>query len=831
MRTAISKSSTPRSRATLRLIACSLLVAPLLLVAQAASPASSGLVAAYGFDEGSGTAVTDASGNGHTGTIANATWAAAGKYGKALQFNGTNAIVSIPDAADLHLSTAMTLEAWVNPTTINANWRDVVYKGNDNYYLEASSQPNSRPVAGTIAGGGYGEAYGTANLATNTWSFITATYDGANVRLYVNGTQVASTARTGTIASSSNPLTIGGDPIYGQYFAGLIDEVRVYNVALTAAQIQGDQTTPITPPDPDQTPPTAPASLTAAVVSTGEIDLSWPASTDNVGVTGYQVERCQGASCATFAQIATPTATTYKDTTVSASSSYSYRVRATDAAGNQGGYSPTASATTPAQTYSVGGSVSGLSGTVVLQNNGGNDLSVSANGSFAFSTQLASGAAYAVTVKSSPSGQTCAVSNGSGTVAGANVTTVAVTCAAVPTYSVGGSVTGLSGTVVLRNNGGNDLTVAANGPFAFSTKLLDGAAYAVTVKTNPSGQNCSVAGGSGTVSGANVTSVAVTCTTVPTYSVGGSVSGLSGTVVLRNNGGDDLTVGANGSFTFATKLLDGAAYAVTVKTNPSGQTCAVASGSGSVTGADVTGVAVTCSTIPTYSVGGNVSGLSGTVVLQDNGGDDLSVAANGSFTFVTKLVNGAGYAVTVKTNPAGQTCSVANGSGTVSGANVTGVALACAANGATASDDFNRANGALGAGWVAVSDGGLSISSQAVLGLSAHAGDIRTAESYTSDQWSQIEVTSTQLSGGQWIGPAVRMQSSGQKMYVGIYFWNNGSQQLRVYKRISGTWTQLGSSYNSGPLSAGTQLKLTAVERRSRSFRTGSLASLSPTAA
>ena len=78
-------------------------------------------------------------------------------------------------------------------------------------------------------------------------------------------------------------------------------------------------------------------------------------------------------------------------------------------------------------------------------------------------------------------------------------------------------------------------------------------------------------------------------------------------------------------------------------------------------------------------MGGSVSGLSGTVVLRDNGGDDLTVSANGSFAFATKLVNGAGYAVTVKTNPAGQTCSVANGSGTVSGANVTGVAVTCTA--------------------------------------------------------------------------------------------------------------------------------------------------------
>ena len=68
---------------------------------------------------------------------------------------------------------------------------------------------------------------------------------------------------------------------------------------------------------------------------------------------------------------------------------------------------------------------------------------------------------------------------------------------------------------------------------------------------------------------------------------------------------------------------------------------------------------------PTYSVGGTVSGLSGTVVLQDNGGDDLTVTANGSFTFATKLATGPLMRVTVKTQPCGQTCTVANGSGTI----------------------------------------------------------------------------------------------------------------------------------------------------------------------
>jgi fibronectin type 3 domain-containing protein len=307
-----------------------------------------GLVAAYGFDEGSGTTVTDASGNGNNGSISNATRVTSGKYGGALQFNGTNSLVTIPDSSSLHLSSALTLEAWVNPSTVNANWRDVIYKAADDFYLEATSSNASKPDAGLIAGGNYADAYGTSALSTNTWSYLTETYDGSTLRLYVNGTQVASTAHTGAIATSTNPLQIGGDSLYGQYFAGQIDEVRVYNVALTPSQIQTDETTPINQPSGDTTPPTQPGTLSASAASSGEIDLSWGASTDNVGVTGYDIERCQGSGCTNFSQIGTATGTTYRDTTVSPSTTYSYRVRATDAAGNLSAYSNTASGTTPA---------------------------------------------------------------------------------------------------------------------------------------------------------------------------------------------------------------------------------------------------------------------------------------------------------------------------------------------------------------------------------------------------------------------------------------------------------------------------------------------------
>jgi hypothetical protein len=225
-----------------------------------------------------------------------------------------------------------------------------------------------------------------------------------------------------------------------------------------------------------------------------------------------------------------------------------------------------------------------------------------------------------------------------------------------------------------------------------------------------------------------------------------------------------------------------------------------------------------------YSVGGTVSGLSGTVVLQDNGGDNVSVSANGSFTFPTSLASGAGYNVTVLTNPSGQTCTVANGSGTVASASVTNVAVSCTATSSatSASDNFARADGSLGPNWTDISDGGLAISSGAVIGkVGSVTGDAWTANSFGGDQFSQVAVTSTQLTGGQWIGPAVRVQNSGQNAYLGMYNWNSGSPQLILFKRSGGGWAQISAAVSISPLAAGTQLQLTAVGSAISLFENG----------
>lgn len=171
---------------------------------------------------------------------------------------------------------------------------------------------------------------------------------------------------------------------------------------------------------------------------------------------------------------------------------------------------------TGAPEYRVGGNVSGLAGSgLVLRLNGGNDLPVAANGSFQFPAYIPSGGAYAVTVASQPVStpqRTCAVSNDSGLIGSGDVTNVQVTCT-VNQYAVGGSVSGLSGSgLTLQLNGGSPLPVSANGAFAFPP-ITDGSAYSVTVATQPTGpaQICTVANGAGTLAGADVSNVAVTC--------------------------------------------------------------------------------------------------------------------------------------------------------------------------------------------------------------------------------------------------------------------------------------------------------------------------------
>jgi hypothetical protein len=251
--------------------------------------------------------------------------------------------------------------------------------------------------------------------------------------------------------------------------------------------------------------------------------------------------------------------------------------------------------------------------------------------------------------------------------------------------------------MVLQNNGGDNLTVNANGTFTFATQLAVGAAYNVTVLTQPSKpvQACSVAGGSGNAN-SNVGTVVITCS-AGTISIGGSVSGLAGSgLVLQNNGGDNLKVSGNGSFSFATLLASGSSYSVTIQTQPTnpGQTCTVTNGSGIAT-ANVTNIQIVCPAV-FYTVGGQVVGLLGTnggMVLQNNGGDNLPISGNGSFTFVTAIAAGSAYDVSIFVGPSTQPqgCIVWGFQGTAN-TDITSVVVDCGHNDWTWMDGNNTSN-------------------------------------------------------------------------------------------------------------------------------------------
>ncbi|HYH01113.1 MAG TPA: LamG-like jellyroll fold domain-containing protein [Terriglobales bacterium] len=303
-------------------------------------PPTLGLVAAYAFNEAAGVSTVDASGVGNNGTIFNATWNTAGRYGAALSFNGTNGRVDIPDSASLDLTSGMTLEAWIRATTLTS-WRTVLLKeqsGGLVYGLYANSDTN-RPSAHVYIGNET-DTRGTTQIPLNVWTHVATTYDGSVLRLYVNGTQASSRTLGGNILSSSGMLRIGGNTVWGEYFSGLIDEVRLYNRALTASEIQTDMNTPIgssSPPTSDTTAPTV--SVTAPVdgaTVSGAVTLTASAS-DNVGVAGVQFA-IDGVPYGN--EITTAPFTTTWDSATATNASHSITAVARDAAGNQSSSGP-----------------------------------------------------------------------------------------------------------------------------------------------------------------------------------------------------------------------------------------------------------------------------------------------------------------------------------------------------------------------------------------------------------------------------------------------------------------------------------------------------------
>ena len=349
-----------------------------------------------------------------------------------------------------------------------------------------------------------------------------------------------------------------------------------------------------------------------------------------------------------------------------------------------GGIEDEYAAPPPPATYAITAKVIGLKnaglrlvdpegGTTTVDANGGADVVAS------FPNRVLAGTAYAVAIDAQPSAQRCEISGNTGTVVGGDITSIVVNCTGL--FTVGGTVSGLDGKGLTLQSGNEVVAANGNGTFAFSTPLPTGTDWSVSVKTQPTSawQTCSASPASGKIGTASVNDVRVTCASNP-YRVGVTVTGLSGAgLVLRNNGGDDLRVTGSGSFDFATTVLSGKAYDVTVATQPSSptQSCTVASGKGTMGGAKVT-LAVTCAT-SAFAYGGSVKGLQGTKLVLSDGKTDITLDREDKFSF-PKIPSGSTYNVFVKSGPTGvraEYCRVVSGSGTVGASEVTNIAVTC----------------------------------------------------------------------------------------------------------------------------------------------------------
>ena len=294
-----------------------------------------GLVAAYAFDEGSGTTVTDASGQGLTGTISGATWTTSGKYGKALSFNGTSSYVDLGNPTALQLTGSMTLSAWVNAAANLADDGQIIAKSDGTSGWQFKTSPDTgpetfgfgvSPTSTTIT-----QRYSTTVRSLNTWYHVAGVYNATTQTLdiYVNGVLNDGTL-SGTVPASQVNSSVNvniGRRTGGFYFNGLIDEVRVYNRALTQAEIQTDMNTPLGAPPP---PVLATPASGATGVATNPT-LTWDTS---AGALSYQLQVSTSSNFSTTVYNQTGlTGTSQNISGLANGALYYWRVNATNAVG------------------------------------------------------------------------------------------------------------------------------------------------------------------------------------------------------------------------------------------------------------------------------------------------------------------------------------------------------------------------------------------------------------------------------------------------------------------------------------------------------------------
>ncbi len=195
-----------------------------------------GLVGYWSFDEGSGTTAYDYSGYNNHGTLYNGPQWVDGKLGKALSFDGVNDYISVPHNGNLNITGGITIEAWLNPNTSQSSiWVSIVGKGTGSWtpdiwnYLLGLEYLKPRIVYG-------GGLTASQAIPSNSWSYVVFIGDSSSNRLkiYINGVLVSQGTMTSMPTTNTNSIRITGN----NYFNGLIDEVRIYNRALSDQEIK-----------------------------------------------------------------------------------------------------------------------------------------------------------------------------------------------------------------------------------------------------------------------------------------------------------------------------------------------------------------------------------------------------------------------------------------------------------------------------------------------------------------------------------------------------------------------------------------------------------------
>lgn len=337
--------------------------------------------------------------------------------------------------------------------------------------------------------------------------------------------------------------------------------------------------------------------------------------------------------------------------------------------------------------YSLGGTIIGLKGDIALSVNGGEPMEFSATGAdldFTIADGLDDTLIYALTIVAKPTDQQCDFEgDNTGTINGADVTDIRIQCRSL--FSISGSAEGLTGnlTVSLDNN---DVGINTNNPnFTFANLLFDSDPYQLSIKSKPSTQSCafSTTNFEGSIQGANITGVKITCTT-NTFTIGGTVTGLDAGVslALTLNSESPQTFESSGnsfSFTFSKAVAAGATYSVAIPTSPDNYDCSVTNGNSTVNNSNISDVAVTC-TKQSFSISGTITGLiNNGLQLSLNDGTPIDISGGRtSFDFNTKLLNKDGYQVDIVQQPGNsQLCAIDNASGTVSGQDVDNIAVRC----------------------------------------------------------------------------------------------------------------------------------------------------------